>query len=128
MLLPPLRVRWWGNSTMSLLQFIRKNKVVALIIILIALGIYLMVDLAKDGDGQVTGQAIASLFKSKEFSLEIVDKCGMFYNLFSHTVSDEADCRTKCKNQCHAQDAVFKDAVFSLGQKSCNTCKCYCRG
>ena len=113
---------------MSMMKIIKRNKGIIVIVLLAFFAVYLLANLMENKDESFTGRAIADLFVNKKFSLQIEDKCGIFYNLFTHTVNDENDCRTKCKNQCNAQDAALKSVEFEYGVKTCNHCTCYCRG
>ena len=58
---------------------------------------------------------------------EIKDKCGQFVNLFSHTIQDEATCRTRCRSQCQTNDLVYSNVEFEEMQMECNKCICHCK-
>lgn len=60
-------------------------------------------------------------------SFQIEDKCGKFVNLFSHTIEDEATCKSRCKTQCESIDYKLRKIEFIKKEKSCNLCTCYCK-
>jgi hypothetical protein len=60
-------------------------------------------------------------------SFEIEDKCGQFVNLLSHTIDDEAKCRSRCRAQCDSIDYKFGRVEFEKRANECNYCKCFCR-
>lgn len=60
-------------------------------------------------------------------SFEIEDKCGKFVNLLSHTIEDEATCKSRCRAQCQSEDMNFKKVDFEVPVQGCNKCTCYCK-
>jgi|SRR3989338_1092710 len=96
---------------MSIADFVKEKWLAMLIVILLCISFFLAYDL---------------FFAGEQSSFRIQDKCGLFYNLLSHTINDENDCRVKCTYQCEAQDSSYKKSEFNLGVKACNNCTCFC--
>ena len=97
---------------MEITGYFRKRWIIFAVVILLVAAIYLGYDLL--------------LFNGQDASFAIQDKCGLFYNLFSHTINDENDCRIKCTYQCDAQGFAFRSSEFSVGVQACNNCTCHC--
>src|SRR3989338_8552310 len=55
-------------------------------------------------------------------SFEIEDKCGKFINVFSHTIQDENNCKTRCRSQCESMNKIYKKIEFKKSGIACNSC------
>ena len=71
---------------------------------------------------------IIDVRQRESISFNIVDKCGRFVNLFSHTINDEDECGMRCRAKCDAEDLEFSGVEFNLGniENLCNSCECIC--
>jgi hypothetical protein len=63
--------------------------------------------------------------KTKTF--DIIDKCGRFINLMSHTVEDEPSCKIRCMAKCESSEMKYKKIEFEVPASGCNKCLCHCR-
>ena len=57
----------------------------------------------------------------------IKDNCGLFLNMVSHTIKDEASCRSQCRAQCSTQDLEFHSSAFINQEPACHDCECQCK-
>ncbi|HLD86647.1 MAG TPA: hypothetical protein VJB12_01145 [Candidatus Nanoarchaeia archaeon] len=60
-------------------------------------------------------------------TFQIQDKCGMFVNLFSHSIAGIGQCKSRCEQQCEAKEMRYAGIEFEEIPNSCNTCSCSCR-
>ncbi len=65
------------------------------------------------------------LFAEKRV-IDIEDKCGKFVNLLSHTIENEAVCKSRCRAQCESIDFGYDKIDFKESDTTCNKCTCYC--
>ncbi|MBW2975367.1 hypothetical protein KY366_06630, partial [Candidatus Woesearchaeota archaeon] len=70
---------------------------------------------------------IILLIPSKERSFEIKDRCGPIMNLISHTIKDEAVCKTRCRSQCETIDLKYSRVEFQSMEIGCHSCTCFCK-
>ena len=65
------------------------------------------------------------LFLKEPFTIK--DNCGLFLNLVSHTIKDEASCRSQCRAQCSTEDLEFSSSTFVNQEPACHDCECQCK-
>ena len=70
---------------------------------------------------------LISLLPGERKVFEIDDKCGPMMNLISHTVPDEAACRTRRRSQCGIYDMEYHKVKFEEAPVGCHTCTCTCK-
>jgi|WetSurMetagenome_2_1015567.scaffolds.fasta_scaffold437832_2 hypothetical protein len=63
--------------------------------------------------------------KTQIFSVE--DRCSLIAGQLIHTLSNEEDCKVRCRTTCELRNTQFQNSEFLQKEKDCNICKCYCK-
>jgi hypothetical protein len=59
------------------------------------------------------------------FSVE--DRCSLIAGQLIHTLSNEDECKVRCKSTCESWNTQFQNSEFLQKEKDCNICNCYCK-
>lgn len=67
-------------------------------------------------------------FEKKEVKMiPLVDSCSVLFDNIIHNIKDAPGCENYCRAECMTREMEFYKSEFSLKEKACNTCDCYCR-